>query len=74
VQSRIKLRAVGTDEAHMTIALPSVSRDVKSFRLAQPAVNPTSTVDLPLCGALALAAAGTWLFVLPIELLRLLPG
>lgn len=50
----------------MTTAVVSVPRDVKSFRLAKPVA-----AELTVCTFLALAASGVWLFVLPLELLRL---
>ena len=41
-------------------------RDVKSFRLAKPVA-----AEFTACTFLLLAASGIWLFVLPLELLRL---
>ena len=46
-------------------AAPAV-RDVKSFRLAKPV-----EAEFTACTFLSLAASGIWLFVLPLELLRL---
>jgi hypothetical protein len=50
----------------MTTAVATAPRDVKSFRLARPVA-----AELTTCTFLALAASGVWLFVLPLELLRL---
>ena len=48
------------------VAVASVPRDVKSFRLAKPVA-----AEFTACTLLSLAASGIWLFVLPVELLRL---
>jgi hypothetical protein len=47
-------------------AVVTVPRDVKSFRLAKPVA-----AELTVCTFLSLAAAGVWLLVLPVELLRI---
>jgi hypothetical protein len=49
-------------------------RTNKTLRLAQPAVRPTSRIELTGVLALALAAAGVWLFVIPLELVALVTG
>ena len=43
-----------------------IHRELKSFRLAQPVA-----AEFTSCTLLALSACGIWLFVLPLELLRL---
>ena len=48
------------------VAVARGPRDVKSFRLAKPIA-----AEFTVCTFLALAASGLWLFVLPLELLRL---
>ena len=48
------------------VAVASVPRDVKSFRLARPVA-----AEFTACTVLSLAASGIWLCVLPVELLRL---
>ena len=55
----------------MAIALTGTRTNVRTLRLAQPAVRPRSSFDLSAVAVLALAASGIWLFVLPLELLRL---
>ncbi|HWJ32039.1 MAG TPA: hypothetical protein VNR59_06835 [Gaiellaceae bacterium] len=50
----------------MSAAAVAVPRDVKSFRLAKPVA-----AEFTVCTFLSLAAFGVWLFVLPLELLRL---
>jgi hypothetical protein len=50
----------------MSASAVTAPRDVKSFRLAQPAA-----AEFTVCTFLSLAASGVWLFVLPLELLRL---
>ena len=50
----------------MSASAVTVPRDVKSFRLAKPA-----EAEFTVCTFLSLAASGVWLFVLPLELLRL---
>ena len=52
-------------------AVAGTRTDVKSFRLAHPAVRATSGVELTASALLTLTAAGVWLLVLPLELLRL---
>ena len=49
----------------MTVSVATLSRDVKSFRLAKPVA-----AEFTACTLLSLAASGIWLFVLPLELLR----
>ena len=51
------------------VAVAPASGDVKSFRLSRPVA-----ADLTTCTVLSLAASGIWLFVLPLELLRLVFG
>lgn len=48
------------------VAATPVRRDIKSFRLAEPIA-----AEFTVCTFLVLAASGAWLFVLPLELLRL---
>jgi hypothetical protein len=50
-------------------AVATLRTDVKSFRLAQPPVRPSAT-HLTACTTLTLSAAGVWLLVLPLELVR----
>jgi hypothetical protein len=52
------------------LAIAASRTDVKSFRLAQPAVRATSGVELTAFATLSLAATGIWLLVLPLEILR----
>jgi hypothetical protein len=52
------------------LAVATPRADVKSFRLAQPAVQATSGIKLTAFATLSLAAAGIWLLVIPLELLR----
>jgi hypothetical protein len=52
------------------LAFATPRADVKSFRLAHPAVRATSGVELTAFATLSLAAAGIWLLLLPLELLR----
>jgi hypothetical protein len=60
-------RADPADMGDMNVVtLAPVSRDVKSFRLAKPLA-----AEFTLCTLLSLTASGLWLFVLPLELLRL---
>jgi hypothetical protein len=60
-------RADPADTGDMNVvALAPVARDVKSFRLAKPLA-----ADFALCTLLSLTASGLWLFVLPLELLRI---
>lgn len=54
------------DNGQMSAAAVAVPRDVKSFRLAKPVA-----AEFTVCTFLSLAAFGVWLFVLPLELLRL---
>lgn len=51
----------------MSTAVASISRDVKTFRLAKPVA-----AEFTVCTFLSLAASGIWLFVLPLELLGFL--
>ena len=51
-------------------ALATPRADAKSFRLAHPAVRATSGLELTASALLTLAAAGVWLLVLPLELVR----
>lgn len=51
-------------------ALANPRADVKSFRLSQPAVRAASGVEVTAFAILSLAAAGVWLLVIPLELLR----
>jgi len=46
-------------------------RELKSFRLAQPVAQATSYAEFTAFTLLSLVATGIWLFVLPLELLRL---
>jgi hypothetical protein len=50
----------------MSATAVTVPRDIKSFRLAKPVGT-----EFTVCTFLSLAASGIWLFVLPLELLRL---
>jgi len=54
------------DKPGVTTAVATLSRDAKSFRLSKPVA-----AEFTACTFLALAASGIWLFVLPLELLRL---
>jgi hypothetical protein len=54
------------DKPRVTTAVAALSRDAKSFRLSKPVA-----AEFTACTFLALAASGIWLFVLPLELLRL---
>lgn len=66
-ETHIQQRADAADGDNMNrVAAAPVPRDVKSFRLAKPIAAEFTT-----CTFLALAASGAWLFVLPLELLRL---
>jgi len=51
-------------------AIATPRTDVKSFRLAQPVGRTTSGLELTASAVLVLAAAGLWLMVIPLELLR----
>jgi hypothetical protein len=51
-------------------AVATPRTDVKSFRLAHPAVRTTTGFELTVSALLTLSAAGLWLLVLPLELLR----
>lgn len=51
-------------------ALANPRADAKSFRLSQPAVRAASGVEVTAFAILSLAAAGVWLLVIPLELLR----
>lgn len=58
------------DDGAVAIAVPSSRTDLKTLRLAQPVIETTSRVEVTAVVVLALAAAGVWLCVLPLELLR----
>jgi len=50
----------------MAIAVGPTPQNIKSFRLTKPVA-----AEFTVCTLLSLAASGIWLFVLPLELLRL---
>jgi len=54
----------------MEVALAPMHSELKSFRLA-PVAQATSYAEFTAFTLLSLVATGIWLFVLPLELLRL---
>ena len=59
-------------DTHRMVALAPTRSDVKSFSLVHPIVDATSTFELSLFALLSLTAVGIWVFLLPLEMLRLL--
>ncbi len=53
------------------LATATARPDVKSFSLAQPFIDATSGFELTAFALLTLSAAGIWLLLLPLELLRI---
>jgi len=56
----------------VAVAVASPRTNVQTLRLAQPAIQSTSPLQVTAAAVLTLAAGGIWLFVLPLELLRFL--
>jgi hypothetical protein len=59
-------------DVELAVATPRT--ELKTFRLAQPAVQVTSKLEVTAATSLTLAAVGIWLFVIPLELLQLVAG
>lgn len=59
------------DTPDVAVAVATPRTNIKTLRLAQPAVRATSRIEVTAVSGLVLAASGLWFFILPLELLRL---